>query len=67
MEVFNGLLLGIFQTDTPGLPRLIAIANLDPSAENARSGSKRRYLSWAGGAGKDMQVTKEKVVPPESK
>ena len=67
MNVFNGILLRISQTDTPGAPSLIALANLDPSEENASSESDKRFPSRGAGAGRDMHVTKEKVVPRESK
>ena len=46
-NIFNGVLLWIFQTDTPGPPWLTAIANLDPLAENAIPGLKKRCLSRA--------------------
>ena len=60
MNVWNGSLLCIFQTDTP--PQGIPTANLDPSAENASSGGfgVRDFTLIAG---KDMRVMKEKFVP----
>jgi len=64
VNVFKGSLLRISQTDT--LLRLIAIANLDPLAENAIIGSWSPGLngdtSWMSEMGIDMQVTKEKFV-----
>ena len=68
MSVFKGTLLRISQTNT--LPGLIAIANLSPSAENARTGAWRiGDLFETLGIGIDMRETKEKFilfVPPES-
>jgi len=69
MNVFKGTWLQISQTDT--LLLFIMIANLDPSAENASSGSKRSmYKSLVIlGEGVDMLVMKVKFklfVPPES-
>ena len=69
MNVLIGILLRESQTDT--LSRLIVIANLDPSAENARSSGVRDKgnVFCAQGMGIDMRETKEKFilfVPPES-
>ena len=61
MNVHKGTLLRISQTDTP---RSIAIANLDPSAENAISGGASRGLSAMG---IDTWVMKEKFAPLGSK
>ena len=62
-NVRRGTLLWIFQTDTP--PRGISIANLDPSAENARSGGLIWDAALRGGI--DIQVTKAKIVLQGSK
>ena len=66
MNVSKGTLLRISQTDT--LPAFIAIANLDPSAENTSFGSWRSKFKSSGTQrmGIEMRVTKEKFVPPES-
>ena len=56
MNDFKGTLLRISQTDTA--PQLIAIANLDPSAENASFGTwKIKDASGNAGKGMDMRVT----------
>ena len=69
MNVFKGTLLRISQTDT--LLRAIAIANLDPSAENASAGAWTMGDFFGTlGTGIDMRVMKEKFmlsVPPASK
>ena len=68
MSVFEGTLLLISQTDT--LLGLIAIANLSPSAENARTGAWRiGDLFETLAIGIDMREMKEKFllfVPPDS-
>jgi hypothetical protein len=68
MNVFRGILLRISQTDT--LLRAIAMANLDPSAENASTGSWMiGDVFGSMGMGIDMRETKEKLrlfVSPES-
>ena len=63
-NVPEGTLLRISQTGTP--PQAIAIANLDPSAENVSSGGLIKYGVTLR-RGIDMRVTKEKFLPPESK
>ena len=68
MNVFKGTLLLISQTDT--LLRAIAMAKLDPSAENASTGAWMiGNVFGPMGMGIDMRETKEKFilfVPPES-
>ena len=65
MNVFKGTLVRISQTDTA--LQLMAIANLDPSAENASFGTwKIIDASGNTGKGMDMRENFALFVPPES-